>query len=99
MDPCQMVVGSAPPPPPATDRPMVFVAEPLTVGTPLMRGLWLDPTQRYADLRGQLAGASMHYGFVIVDQVGFGRIMVDEDLDLAELRVLALTVLAFGRAA
>ena len=97
MDAYQPVCGKAPPTPPTIGRPQVFVADPTTIGTAELWGVWLDPTQPYADLRGLLAGASLSEDFVIIDQVGFGPIMLDEVMDLAELRVLALTALVFGR--
>jgi hypothetical protein len=97
VDAYQPLLGSSPPSPPSTGRPQVFVVAPDTIGTPQMRGIWLDPTQSYADVRSSLASAALLDEFVVIDQVDFGPIMLDELTDLFELRLMALTTWVFGR--
>ena len=97
MDDNQSLRGIAPTRPLPTGRPQAFVADPSTVDTPHLRGIWIDPTGSYADLHRVLASEWLNGCFVIVDQVNFGPCMLDEFLDLQELRDAAMEALVFGQ--
>lgn len=86
-------LGAAPPRPSYAMRPLAFVADPATVGTPHLRGAWLEPTQHRRELRARLAEASLTpRGFIVMDQIGFGPIMLDEDTPLRMLRLAAFRI-------
>lgn len=97
MDHYEPLHAGAPPSPPATGRPLVFLAEPETVGTARLRGAWIDATLPYEELRVELAGTTLLDRYVIVDQVGFGPFMIDERTHLTELRTLAIGARLLGR--
>jgi hypothetical protein len=90
MDQYEPLHAGAPPNPPTSGRPLVFLAKPETVGTARLQGIWVDATLTHDELSSELAGTTLLERYAIIDQVGFGPFMIDEHTNLNELRVLAI---------